>query len=91
MNDLMQQGYRYGLTEPVGRNFHPNFRLQLASTEVLALGVFGEKYMTDCRGELHDVRRGSVKHPEHPASSASRSLDASWSWCSLSETVRSSG
>ncbi len=28
-NDLMQQDYRYYLTEPVGKNFHPDFRPEL--------------------------------------------------------------
>jgi hypothetical protein len=26
VNDRMQQGYEYALTEPEGRNFHPEFR-----------------------------------------------------------------
>lgn len=52
VHDLMQQGYRYELTEPVGRNFHPAFRPQLTPPEMLALGVFGGKYMTDCREEF---------------------------------------
>lgn len=52
VNDRMQQGYRYELTEPVGRNFHPDFRPELTPAEMLALGVFGGKYMTDCRDEF---------------------------------------
>lgn len=52
VNDLMQQGYRYELTEPMGRNFHPGFSPDLTPPELLALGVFGGKYMTDCAGEF---------------------------------------
>lgn len=52
VNDRMQQGYRYELTEPAGRNFHPDFEPQLTPQEMLELGVFGGKYMTDCRDEF---------------------------------------
>jgi hypothetical protein len=51
VNDLMQQGYFYYLAEPVGTNFHPSFRPQLTPKQMLALGVFGGKYMTDCGAE----------------------------------------
>ena len=47
----MQRDYAYQLTEPVGRNFHADFRPELTPKEMLALGVFGGKYMTDCRDE----------------------------------------
>jgi hypothetical protein len=52
VNDRMQSGYRYQLTEPAGRNFDPEFTPELSPKEMLALGVFGGKYMTDCRGEF---------------------------------------
>ncbi len=29
VNDLMQQGYIYYLTQPMGGNFHPDFQLKL--------------------------------------------------------------
>jgi hypothetical protein len=48
----MQSGYRYALTEPEGRNFHPDFRPDLTPSEMLELGVFGGKYLTDTRGEF---------------------------------------
>lgn len=41
------QNYTYYLTEPVGKNFHKNFRPQLTPKEMLELGVFGGLYMTD--------------------------------------------
>lgn len=51
VDDLMQKGYVYVLTEPPGRNFHPDFRPQLTPQQMLNLGVFGGKYMTDCASE----------------------------------------
>ncbi|MFZ1104290.1 MAG: hypothetical protein WAN86_15840 [Hyphomicrobiaceae bacterium] len=52
VNDRIQRGYRYELTAPVGRNFDPEFRPELAPAEMLRLGVFGGKYMTDCKDEF---------------------------------------
>ena len=52
VDDLMQSGYAYELTEPAGRNFHPGFGPELTPKEMLELGVFGGKYMTDCRDEF---------------------------------------
>ena len=52
VNDKMQRGYRYALTAPPGRNFDTGFRPELTPKEMLALGVFGGKYMTDCRKEF---------------------------------------
>jgi hypothetical protein len=52
VNDLMQQGYAYLLTEPTGRSFHSEFEPELTPPEMLELGVFGGKYMTDCRDEF---------------------------------------
>jgi hypothetical protein len=52
VRDKMQRGYRYELSEPTGRNFAPEFKPDLTPKEMLALGVFGGKYMTDCRKEF---------------------------------------
>ena len=52
VNDKMQKRYIYYLTEPVGRNFHPEFKPDLTPKDMLVLGVFGGKYMTDCRDEF---------------------------------------
>ena len=48
----MQQGYRYELTAPAGSDFAEGFEPQLTPAEMLALGVFGGRYMTDCRAEF---------------------------------------
>jgi hypothetical protein len=52
VNDKMQQDYRYFLSEPEGRNFADDFVPELTPRDMLALGVFGGKYMTDCRAEF---------------------------------------
>lgn len=52
VNDLMQENYVYILTEAEGQNFHPDFKPQLSPQEMLALGIFGGLYMTDCRDEF---------------------------------------
>lgn len=52
VNDLMQRNYRYTLTEPVGKNFDKDFRPDLTPKQMLQMGVFGGKYMTDCKKEF---------------------------------------
>ena len=52
VNDKMQRGYRYALSAATGRNFDPEFKPQLTPAQMLRLGVFGGKYMTDCRREF---------------------------------------
>ena len=52
VNDCMQKGYQYELTDPVGCNFDPEFKPELTPAEMLAFGVFCGKYMTDCRKEF---------------------------------------
>jgi hypothetical protein len=52
VNDKMQRGYRYECVAPAGRAFHHEFQPELTPAEMLRLGVFGGKYMTDCRDEF---------------------------------------
>jgi hypothetical protein len=52
VNDKMQRGYRYNLVAPMGRKFDREFCPDLTPKEMLALGIFGGKYMTDCRAEF---------------------------------------
>jgi hypothetical protein len=52
VNDKMQKGYRYELVAPPGRGFDPKFRPELTPHEMLRLGVFCGKYMTDTRKEF---------------------------------------
>lgn len=50
--DKMQKGYVYYLTEPEAKNFDPDFKPDLTPKQMLELGVFGGKYMTDCEKEF---------------------------------------
>jgi len=52
VNDKMQKNYVYYLTEPMGKNFDPRFKPELTPKQMLELGVFGGKYMTDCANEF---------------------------------------
>lgn len=52
VNDRMQKNYVYFLSEPIGGNFHRGFAPELSPPELLRLGVFGGKYMTDCAREF---------------------------------------
>ena len=52
VNDKMQSGYSYKLTEPIGKNFSPDFNPDITPKEMLIMGVFGGKYMTDCKEEF---------------------------------------
>lgn len=52
VNDKMQTGYRYEQTAPIGKNFDPQFKPELTPSQMLELGVFGGKYMTDCTEEF---------------------------------------
>jgi hypothetical protein len=52
VHDRMQQGYTYVLKEPEGENFDPDFQPELTPGELLELGIFGGKYMTDCTEEF---------------------------------------
>ena len=69
VNDLMQQDYVYYLTEPAAKNFHPDFKPELTPKEMLALGVFGGKYLTDCRQEFPAswFKRAKLCQEEHDA------------------------
>jgi hypothetical protein len=52
VNDKMQKNYKYTLTEREGKNFHPEFSPDLSPKQMLEMGVFGGKYMTDCKNEF---------------------------------------
>jgi hypothetical protein len=66
VNDLMQQDYVYVLSEPTGRNFHPGFEPDLDPGEMLELGVFGGRYMTDCGDEFSSwFEKARLCHERH--------------------------
>jgi hypothetical protein len=55
VNDKMQRNYIYYLTELEGKNFSADFRPELTPKEMLELGIFGGKYMNDCKGEFPKI------------------------------------
>ena len=67
VNDLMQVYYRYLLTERTGDNYHPGFKPELTPKEMMELGVFGGKYMTDCRAEFPEdwFKKAKLCHERH--------------------------
>lgn len=67
VNDRFQKNYVYFLTEPVGKNFDQEFQPDLTPKQMLKLGVFGGKYMTDCKGEFPKDWFNGVKlcHEKH--------------------------
>ncbi|MEI7688695.1 MAG: hypothetical protein WCI91_00745 [Candidatus Nomurabacteria bacterium] len=52
VNDKMQKDYKYYLSEPMGKNFDKSFNPDLSPKQMLALGIFGGKYITDCKMEF---------------------------------------
>ena len=67
VNDRMQRGYRYQLTAPLGRDFDPQLQPDLTPAEMLRLGIFGGKYMTDCRDEFPASWFADAKFASGPA------------------------
>ena len=67
VNDKMQRNYVYDISEKQGKNFDKDFKPELTPKEMLALGIFGGKYMTDCKEEFprdwfKQVKLCSEKH-----------------------------
>ena len=52
VNDKMQRNYRYILSESEGENFDLEFKPELTPKQMLEMGIFGGKYMTDCTAEF---------------------------------------
>ena len=67
VKDLMQKNYTYYLTEPIGKNFQPDFKPELTPKQMLELGVFGGKYMTDCKAEFPKdwFKKAKLCHEKH--------------------------
>jgi len=67
VNNKMQKNYKYQLTEPMGKNFDPVFKPELTPKQMLALGVFGGHYMTDCKKEFPEdwFTRAKINPDKH--------------------------
>ena len=61
VNDKMQKNFRYVLTKPEGKDFDPEFKPELTPAEMLKMGIFGGKYMTDCAKEFPSSWYGKAK------------------------------
>lgn len=78
VNDRMQKDYRYSLTAPMGKDFPEDFKPELTPAQMLSLGVFGGKYMTDCADEFPDTWFKKAKlSPHHDPSINFYGVDAS--------------
>lgn len=66
-NDLMQTNYRYELVAPIGEDFDDGFAPELTPKQMLELGVFGGRYMTDCKGEFPKewYQKAKLCHSHH--------------------------
>lgn len=52
VNDKMQQGYTYELSEKEGQNFAADFTPELTPQQMLEMGVFEGHYLNDCQQEF---------------------------------------
>ena len=52
VHDLMQNGYEYTSSAPMGKDFAPDFKPELTPPEMLKLGVFEGHYLNDCQTEF---------------------------------------
>ena len=75
VHDKMQHGYTYERTEPQGQNFHPDFKPELTPADMLKLGVFGGRYMTDCTGEFPRTWFDGAKLYKGPSPTGDKSLN----------------
>ena len=66
VSDSYQKNYKYTLTEPEGKNFHPDFKPDLTPKEMLEVGVFGGKYFSDKPEEFpKDWWKRAKLSPDH--------------------------
>ena len=81
VHDKMQSGYEYELTKPIGKNFDQRFKPELTPQAMLELGVFGGKYMTDCKKEFPSewYRHAKLSPEKHVSQVNYYGVDASQS------------
>ena len=78
----MQSDYIYYCTEPMGKNFDSDFQPELSPKSMLELGIFGGKYMTDCRKEFPADWFSNAK-----LSSDARNPDLNWFGVNASQSL----
>lgn len=52
VHEAYQTDYKYDVTEPVGKNFAPDFQPDLTPQQMLALGIFGGNYFAEAPHEF---------------------------------------
>lgn len=52
VNNSLQKNYSYTLTEPVGKNFHPDFKPELTPKQMFSLGIFCGVYFHEAQKEF---------------------------------------
>ena len=52
VKDKMQKGYSYELVAKIGKDFDLEFKPDLTPKQMLEFGIFGGRYMTECRKEF---------------------------------------
>lgn len=79
VNDSFQQGYTYVRTAQPGKDFRVDFIPDLTPQEMLALGVFGGKYLNDCQDEFPDdwFQNARISHGAKDISCNYFEIDAS--------------
>jgi len=79
VHDKMQKKYVYMLIAPMGKSFDPRFKPELTPKQMLQLGVFGVKYMTDCQKEFPSdwFTKAKLSPKKHDASLNYFKVDAS--------------
>jgi hypothetical protein len=86
VNDKMQKGYSYELTELVGKNFDSKFKPELTPKEMLALGVFGGRYMRDCVKEF--PKDWFTKAKFHPKNTPGHSAELNYFKIDASQSLK---
>ena len=65
VQDRMQSGYRYQRVAVPGEDFDPDFAPEMSPRQMLELGVFEGKYMTDCQSEFPTNWYENARQSEH--------------------------
>lgn len=67
VHETYQADYTYGLVEPMGKNFDPEFKPDLTPKQMLKLGIFGGDYFTEAPKEFPADWFSGVKFSTHGA------------------------